>query len=208
MAQQKKPVIAIVGGIGSGKSVVASAFALHGGRVIQADELGHEALMQPDIRDQVRRRWGPEVFDDQGAVIRRKLGRIVFSAPAEREALESVVYPYIARRLEEEKRRAQADPSVRFIVLDAAVILEAGWTHGLDRLVFVEAPWSLRLSRVQSRGWDETELARREASQMPLAEKKRRADAVIANDGGLDDVRAQVERLLREWDLMASAGED
>ncbi|MFO0968835.1 MAG: dephospho-CoA kinase [Gemmataceae bacterium] len=86
-------------------------------------------------------------------------------------------------------------------MVDAAVILEAGWTNGIDRLIFVEAPRDVRLLRVQGRGWDEKELLKREANQMHLEEKKRLADVVLVNDNGLEKVSEQVERLLRSWCL-------
>jgi dephospho-CoA kinase len=199
--QPPLPVIAVVGGIGSGKSVVARELAKHGGHLIQADELGHEALRQPDILKRVVERWGAGVLDDDGAIMRRKLGQIVFADPAELRRLESLVYPFIGKRIEEEKLKARGRRGVRFIVIDAAVLLEAGWTSGLDRLIFVAAPLEVRLDRVRQRGWDERELARREGNQMPLEEKKRRADTVILNDGGFDKIAEQVERLLRDLGL-------
>src|SRR5829696_8393143 len=75
-ARQKKPVIGILGGIGSGKSLVAAELAEHGGYVIDADRLGHEALRQPDIRAAVVARWGQGVVDAAGEVDRRRLGRL------------------------------------------------------------------------------------------------------------------------------------
>src|SRR5262245_2345367 len=85
------PVIGLIGGIGSGKSRVAAEFACRGGRVISGDELGHEALRQPGIKEQVVRRWGPEVLNEKDDVDRRKLGAIVFADAAQRKALEALV---------------------------------------------------------------------------------------------------------------------
>src|SRR5262245_42097269 len=74
-------VIGLIGGIGSGKSLVAAELARHCGVVISGDKFGHEALRRPDIRAQVIERWGLEVLDDTGEISRAKLGRIVFDHP-------------------------------------------------------------------------------------------------------------------------------
>jgi dephospho-CoA kinase len=192
------PVVAVVGGIGSGKSVVARELARQGGYLIQGDDLGHEALADLDIRRRVVERFGPEILDEKGNIVRRKLGRIVFADPAALRDLETLVFPFIGRRIEEEIETA-AGPGVGFVVLDAAVALEAGWTQRLNRLIYVDSPRDLRLARLQERGWNEEELDRRERVQMPLEEKRRRADAVIVNDAGLDKLREQVATLIERW---------
>lgn len=195
------PVFAVVGGIGSGKSAVARELSRQGGYLIQADELGHEALQQPAIRDKIAGRWGPGLLDEKGNILRRKLGQIVFADPEARRELEAMVLPFIRRRIEEEIEKAKETVGVRFIVLDAATILEASWTQDLDHLIFVEAPREVRLERVRMRGWDEGELQRREDAQMPLEEKKNRADAVIENPQGLEAIEKQVSDLLKRWKL-------
>src|SRR5438876_742362 len=112
--------------MGSGKSRVAAEFAKYGARVISGDKFGHEALRQPEIKEQVVRRWGPEILDEKGEVDRRKLGTIVFADTQERKVLEGLVFPWIEQRIGEEITRAQGDPSVKLVVLDAAIMLEAG----------------------------------------------------------------------------------
>ena len=204
IASHTKPVIGLVGGIGAGKSTVAAALVKHGGRVVAADPLGHEALEQPDIRARVIEVWGErDILTPQGKIDRKRLGRIVFPSPVERSRLEHLVHPYIEQRLREEIANAQADPNVKFVVLDAAIMLEAGWDGVCDKLIFVDAPHVVRLDRVQSqRGWTEQELANREAVQMPSKKKKERADAVIDNGGTPDATIAQVEQLVKGWELV------
>src|SRR5438309_989747 len=97
-----KPVIGLVGGMGSGKSLVAAELARRGGHVISGDQLGHEALQQPLIRAQIKQHWGTEVFDEGENIDRRKLGARVFSDARERKALEALVFPFIERRITEE----------------------------------------------------------------------------------------------------------
>jgi dephospho-CoA kinase len=193
-AAGRLPVVGIVGGIGAGKSLVADALARRGGHLIPADQLGHEALRQEDVKRVVVERFGPAVLDEGGAVSRRRLGARVFGDEAERRALEAIVFPYIGRRVGEEIARAAGVAGARFVVLDAAVMLEAGWAGACDRILFVDAPRDVRLARLRAtRGWTEEELRRREAAQLPLEEKRRRADAVIDNAGTPAALEAQVD---------------
>jgi dephospho-CoA kinase len=195
-----KPVICVVGGIGSGKSSVAAAFVRRGGRLIAGDLLGHEALRQPNIRERIVKRFGMSVVNDLGEIDRRQLGRIVFGDAGQLRALESLVFPWIERRIGEEIAIAQTDPGVAFIVVDAAILLEAGWNRCCDRLLFVDAPREARLKRLtEQRGWNEKEVLARESAQMDLDDKRRLADHVIANNGAPGDLDQQVAALLREW---------
>ena len=200
----RKQVIGLVGGIGAGKSTVAAALVRHGGRLVSGDPIGHEALERPEILARVKEIWGGRgVLTERGTVDRKKLGRIVFPSPVERSRLEHVVHPYIEGRIREEIERAQADAAVRFIVLDAAVMIEAGWNSVCDKLVYVDAPRAVRLSRVQAqRGWTEQDLANREAVQMPPESKKTRADVVVDNAGPPDRTTAQVDALMHDWNLV------
>jgi dephospho-CoA kinase len=202
--RSSKPILGLIGGMGSGKSYVAGELARHGGRIISGDILGHEALRQPDIKEKLVARWGRDVLDQDGEVDRRKVGRIVFADPAERKVLEALSFPWIERRFREESEKAQNDPAVKFVILDAAIMLEAGWNRVCDRLVYVDSPRALRLQRLsQQRGWTEKEVEAREQAQLPLEEKRRCADAVIDNSGDSATTARQIADLLQQWSLNA-----
>ena len=159
-----KPVIGLVGGIGAGKTTAAQCFARRGGKVIDADAFGHAALEQTEVVAKIVDRWGKSVQKADGALDRRVIGRIVFANPEERNALESMVFPFIRERCRAEIETGQRDPSVRFLLLDAAIMLEAGWNEKVDRLVYVDAPRGTRLDRVATRsGWSDADLMVREA---------------------------------------------
>src|SRR2546426_809520 len=121
------PTIGIVGGIGSGKSAAADTMQKLGGHLIAADRLGHDALRQPDIKAQLVARWGKDILDALGDADRKKIGAIVFADLVELRALEAQVFPYIEKRIVEEIAGARTQPDVKFIILDAAILLEAGW---------------------------------------------------------------------------------
>src|SRR6266852_993945 len=107
-----KPVVGLIGGMGSGKSLVADLLAECGAKVISGDQLGHEALRQPDIQAQVVERWGEGVLNAEGAIDRRRVAQVVFADPEQRHALESLVFPWIRRRIREEIEAARANPEV------------------------------------------------------------------------------------------------
>ncbi len=200
-----KRVIGLVGAIGGGKSTVAAAFAARGGLAVNADAIGHAVLAAPGVVSRVLERWGhvPNIRRADGSIDRRTLAAVVFADPAERSALEELVFPEIRRRVEDEVARGMSDPAVRFVVLDAAVMMEAGWNDACDSIVYVDAPRNLRLSRLAARsGWTADDLDAREAAQLPPAEKRARADVVLVNDGGRDELQRRVDDLLARWGLL------
>ena len=194
-------VVGLIGGIGSGKSAVAAAFARQGAVVVSGDVAGHEALQQPKIRQQVVQRWGQAMLDDRGEIDRRKLAAIVFNDPAERKTLEAMVFPWIERRLREQIMAAKQDRRTPLIILDAAVMLEAGWDHGCNRLIYINVPREVRLRRLAERGWELSQIEAREKAQWPLEEKASRADAIIDNGGDRAETSRQVEALVGKWKL-------
>jgi dephospho-CoA kinase len=197
-----KPVLGIIGGIGSGKSAVAAALTRHGGSVVSGDSAGHAALRDPATRQRIAQRW-PNSLDKDGNIDRKALGHAVFANPDQLRHLESIVFPWIKNHLRHEIDAAMADPAVRYVVLDAAVMLEAGWSNVCDKLIFVDAPHNLRVVRTAARGWTPEDLDRREQSQISLDEKREQADAVIRNDGSLANLDRRVDELLVQWGMLA-----
>jgi dephospho-CoA kinase len=193
----KKPVIGLIGGMGSGKTRVAELLAARGAKVISGDAFGHEALRQPSIKERIVSRWGPGILDQNGNIDRPRLAGIVFADPAERRVLEECSFPWIERRIAEEIKAAEHQTEVAFIVLDAAIMLEAGWDRFCDRIIYVDAPRELRLQRLaQERGWTSQQLDARESAQWPLSNRRTRADWLIDNSGSLDRTAEQVDNLL------------
>lgn len=191
-----KPVIGIVGGIGAGKSTVAAEFAALGCVLIDADAIGHELLDEDDVRHQVRRRWGPGVFDDDGRVRRGELAARVFADPAELDELNRILHPRIRRQLAERIDAAMAAPGAAGAVVDAAVLFEAGWDDLCSHVVFVAADDPMRLQRVRrQRGWDRQMWQEREKSQISLDKKQAECDYTLDNRPSASLLREQVRQL-------------
>jgi dephospho-CoA kinase len=195
VSSQTQPVVAgILGGIGSGKSAVARGLSDHlSVLIIDADRIGHDVLTFPQIKDQIRQSFGDDVFDGND-VDRKQLAALVFGSDPQHsrslKILESIVHPEIRRQVELQIQQADGNRDV--VVLDAAVMLEAGWNDLCDFIVFVDTPFEVRLDRVQrNRGWSEDELRRREASQVPLERKRLASQFVIDNSASLENAVQQ-----------------
>ncbi|MCC7409319.1 MAG: dephospho-CoA kinase [Phycisphaeraceae bacterium] len=194
-----KPILGLIGGVGSGKSLVARQFASLGCAVIDADELAREALDSPAVRGELRQWWGSEVLGEDGRVNRRVVAQKVFNSPQELARLEGLIHPQVHAGRERLRGQYLADPAVVAIVEDCPLLLEKGIDAGCDVVVFVDAPRDVRLARVAaSRGWAEAELDRREKNQWPLDKKVRRADYVIKNDAGEQECLTQTRRVLSQ----------
>ncbi|MFN9993296.1 MAG: dephospho-CoA kinase [Phycisphaerales bacterium] len=189
------PVIGLVGGVGAGKSTVAAKMRELGCLVIDADAAARQALERSDVAAKLVEWWGADVLGSDGKVDRAKVSAIVFADPEQRRRLESLVHPLVRADREREIARAAAE-GMRAVVIDAPLLFEAGTDRMCDSIVFVDSPREERLKRVRARGWDEAELARREAAQMSLTEKQTRSDQVITNTGSIAELGREVERAL------------
>ncbi|MCH7990007.1 MAG: dephospho-CoA kinase [Planctomycetes bacterium] len=195
-------MIGLIGGVGSGKSAVARWLGDRKSVVLlDGDSIGHQVLKASETKEDIQRRFSDSVFTEQGDVDRNVMGRLVFGSSAEhrqaRTDLEHIVHPRIRKEIFNRIQNARSSGDCEVIILDAAVLLEAGWNDMCDLVVFVEASEECRLKRVaHSRGWNEKTLKTREASQLSLDEKRKAADEIIDNTGTLQESGAQLEIIL------------
>lgn len=196
-------ILGILGGIASGKSAAARLLAGPDGLVLSADELAREALDAPAVLERVRARFGPSSIGPDGRADRALLARAVFDpqhGAGLRAELESWTHPLVRDRIRERLSQARAAGTPR-VVLDVPLLLENDAQHGLAQLcavlVFVDAPAEERERRAQrERGWPPGEVARREAAQLSLADKKKRAHHVLPNHRGPGELERSVAELL------------
>lgn len=203
-----KPVIALVGGVASGKSAVARCFAKRGAVVVDADKEGHEVLRAPDTKQEIRDAFGESVFDEAGEVARQKLGALVFGDAGKLATLNAITHPRIRKQTQAKIEAGLADPKVKAVVLDVSLLLESGAYEGkYSLLVYVEADEASREQRAaNTRGWGQGEVARRQANQLSLTEKQRRADVVIHNNGTLEELDRQVQEVWQTYVESQAAG--
>jgi len=182
-------IVAVTGGIGSGKSEFCKTLAELGAGIVVGDELGRRALeTDSDLLPAIREHFGDKVFDGEGNLIRKALGDVVFSDAAAKRWLDSRIFPEIHRQLWEEVLELRQ--THRHVVVDAAMIYEWGIENDFDMVVVVTAnPKRVRTNLSKRDSFDEDQIALRIRSQIPPEEKTKRAHVVISNDGTLDELR-------------------
>lgn len=187
----------LTGGVASGKSTVAKMFRGLGARIITADEIGHEAIArgQPAFQELVAR-FGKEILAAEGEIDRRLLGRLVFAEPEKLAALNGIVHPRIIQRVEELAERAHAEDSKKIILVDAALIFEAGIGGRFKKVLVTWCRPEQQLARlIEKTGLAPTDARSRIAAQLSMEEKNRRSDFLIDCSGSLEETRRQVEAL-------------
>ena len=132
----KKPIIGILGGIASGKSSVAAAFAKLGCAIIDADDIAHDLLNASGVKSQVINEFGVGILDSFGRVDRSKLAEIVFADENKLSALNEILHPLIMKRTEQLIGRYEKIENIKAIVLDVALLAEVGWDKKCDKLIF------------------------------------------------------------------------
>jgi len=199
-------VVALTGGIASGKSTVSGMFAAAGVPVICADELAWEAVDPASpLLEEIRRLFGDTVIDRQGRLDRAAMARLVFQDASRRKILESVVHPWVLAETER-RIRELATQGHDLVIVDVPLLYEVGWNEGFDKIVVVYVPEELQATRLSERNQMESaEVAARLRAQMPIEEKKRLADIVVDNSGTIENTRSQVEALLTRLRAMAAA---
>lgn len=192
-----KPIIGIAGGIGSGKTLVASLLREEGCCVISSDDQVKQAYKDPSIKQALQKWWGKLVLDPNGEIDRGVVARKIFNSPSERQRLENLIHPVINKMRERLMQQAAIDPKIVAYVWDTPLLFETGLKAHCDVVIFVEGPLAVRNARVmENRGWADGELEKRENLQMPLDKKRAASDYIVANTADAEDVRRQVREVL------------
>jgi dephospho-CoA kinase len=197
--------VGLTGGIATGKSLVGSMFAELGAHIIDADKIGHE-LMAPGepVYEEIVKRFGSEILNPDKTVNRGKLAELAFDQRRPRiYELNSLLHPGIIQRYEKRMEEIAAREPHAIVMLEAALLLEAGLRKRFDRIVVVSCKPQQRIERWEQRQHVDAESARREVTrrmmaQAPQEAKIQVADFVIDNSGTIEETRAQVEKVFAE----------
>lgn len=193
-------IIGLTGGIACGKSTVSKYLCEKGAVIIDADAIAHEFLAPGNLLyEAYRRHFGDEILLPGGQLDRRAIGQLVFRKPAERKWMDETAHPIIqqeiCRRLQQYKKEKKM-----LIVLDVPLLFELGWDKMSEETCLVYTDEKIQLERLMKRNdYGREEAAARIAAQMPLEEKKKRADRLIDNSGSLSSTLRQVDILWKEW---------
>lgn len=178
-------IIGLTGGIASGKSFVAALLAENGAVVMDADQIAHDVLADPQVLQTLADRWGTHVIKEDGSPNRSEIGIIVFAdnedATAEKKFLEQQIHPRVRKRIQEQLEVAQQEGKPAAI-LDIPLLHESSWDERCDLIIHVDTPLEVRQARAAARGWSSGELAKRESTQLPVIEKRQKADHFISGE--------------------------
>lgn len=190
---KRKPIIGILGGIGSGKTTVAAEFAKLGCEVIDADKIAHELLEKKTVKEKIVALFGQSVLDPNGKIDHKKLADIVFTDVSKLSLLNGIVHPLVLERAEQLIEKYNQDPKAAAIVLDIPLLVEVGWDKHCDKLVFVDCNRQLRIDRAKKGGvFDENQLKIRENLQISLDKKVNITDNIVVNNSDFSALVKQV----------------
>jgi dephospho-CoA kinase len=197
--------VGLTGGIASGKSTVAAMLRELDCPVLDADTLGHELLEQgQDAYSEVVREFGKDLLDAYGNVDRGKLGVIIFGDASKRVRLNQILHPRILEVVRKWFAALGHAGGPDLAVVEAALIIEAGYNKELDRVIVCWCPPEQQLQRLQERGLTAEQAQLRIAAQMPMEEKRRLGDEMIDCSGSLEETERQVMEVLKRLSQLAT----
>lgn len=187
-------VIGLTGGIAAGKSTVSAALREAGAVVIDADQIGHQAYRAgTETYAALVEAFGPGIVGADGEIDRRTLGAIVFADPQQRRRLQDIVWPRMKAMLRQQLDELRA-AGTAIAVVEAAVLIEAGWLDLVDEVWVVQVPEATAMQRLMARnGFSADDARARIRAQLSNEERARYAQVIIDNSGSVEDARRQVQ---------------
>ncbi len=188
-------IVGLTGGIASGKSFAAEYFIKMGARSLNCDVLGHESYKKGSLSYiKIVSTFGSDILDDNDEINRRILGPIVFSDPKKMDQLTSITWPAIKDLIRIKLNDFSADDSDSIIMLEAAILLEAGWDDLVDEILVIYAPVEVVINRIQFRdNVNENQAKDRINSQLSNEQRLKSADSSIENAGELVDFQNNLD---------------
>ncbi len=193
VTMKKKLIVGILGGIGSGKSTVAAEFAKMGCAVINADKIAHELLLNEDIRQQLIDAFGEGIAEKNGLINHAELADTVFNSDKNVARINDIIHPLVFDRTNKLIEQYKRQEKIQLIILDAPLLVEAGWVQMCDKLVFIDCDPKIRAQRAEKKGLGgEKQLKKREKFQISLDTKAKLAHYTICNNSGLSALADRV----------------
>lgn len=196
-------IIGLTGSIASGKSTVAKMIQSYGLPIVDADLVARKVVEPGTLTlKKIAEAFGPEIIARDGSMDRAKVGSIIFHNEELRKTLNSIIHPAIR-----EEMLRQRDEFLSYgeknIFMDIPLLFESKLEHFVEKIIVVSVNKEVQLQRLMERnGFTEEEANARIATQIPVKEKEQLADAVIHNNGMLEDTAIQLQNILYEWNVL------
>lgn len=189
--------IGVTGGLGTGKTFVASVFKAMGAKVLDADRIAHGSLKKGSRPyKRIVKSFGPDILNKRGMIDRKRLAALVFGDSKSLKRLEGIIHPEVIRHIRQKISGARPKD---VIVIDAPLLIEAGLLNIVDKLVVVTSSRKNQIKRAIAKfRITEEECAKRIYSQMPLEKKARLADFVMNNDGPKEKTKRKVKKIWKD----------
>jgi dephospho-CoA kinase len=195
-------IIGLTGGIASGKSTVSNLLRRKGFAIVDADIAARKVVeIGEDAYKQIVEAFGPEILQQDQNLDRKKLGTIVFHDEEKRLMLNQIVHPAVREYMQKEKETALKQGK-ETVIMDIPLLFESNLGFMVDQTILVYVEQSIQLQRLMDRNqFTEAEAMARIQSQMPLEEKIEKSDAVINNNGTIDETEQQLNEIITKWFL-------
>jgi dephospho-CoA kinase len=192
-------IIGLTGGLGSGKSTVAAVLAELGAHVIDADRVAHQVLAENQgVKTRLVKRFGSRILDLDDSINRSALARIVFSSVYETRFLNRLLHPLVRRQIEKSIQLLSKE-GTGVLVIEAALLIEAGWQDLVQDIWVTQAPLKIRLERLEARGFSQETALERIRQQADDNKRREFAHVIIDTDTDLDTLKAKVSLIYEEY---------
>jgi dephospho-CoA kinase len=196
-------IIGLTGGIASGKSTVATMIKELGLPVIDADQAARAVVEKgEDAYLKIVAAFGKSILHEDGTINREKLGVVIFNNKNERKKLNDIVHPAVRKHMNKEKHE-YIELGESTVVMDIPLLFESNLTDMFDKILLVYVDEEIQVNRLMKRNdLNEIDAKARISSQMPLFDKKKLADAVVNNNGTIEETKKQLHDILLNWDVI------
>lgn len=196
-------IIGLTGSIASGKSTVANILKQYGLPIVDADQVARKVVEKGEpTLNKIVEAFGEEILTSDGEMDRAKVGAIIFNDKEKRNLLNSIIHPAIRKEMLKQKEEHIAKGE-KAVVMDIPLLFESKLQHFVEKILVVTVDEEVQLARLMARNnFTEEEAKARIASQMSLKEKEKLADAVIYNNGTIEETKQQVEKILHNWGVI------
>lgn len=196
-------VIGLTGGIATGKSTVSNMFRKLQIPVVDADVIAR-LVVEPgkEAYEEIVKQFGENILTEEKAIDRKKLGAIVFKDEEKRMMLNRIVHPAIRKEMKRQVNEYKKEGH-KTIVMDIPLLFESKLEHMVDKIIVIYTTKETQLKRLMERDkMSKEEALQRINAQLPIDEKKKLADAVIHNEGSIEETKEQLLQLLKKWDIL------